>query len=191
MAGLSLGGSKGKSKQSTSQTMNQTSTSGLTAGSQALLQQRLAEIQGQQYQGFDPASIDQYLNPQNQAVIDTTLANIRAERGNLANENRAMTLARGAKGLSDRRGVYEAQFDADTLRSIAQTEAGLRQGAWDRAATIAQTESGNRNSYQATQQARLDALLAQLLERVTTTTGTSTGVSTGKTSGLNFGWGGA
>lgn len=189
---LSIGGGKNKSKQQTSQSFNQTQTQGLTANSQALLQQRLNEIRGQQYQGFDPASIDQYLNPQNQAVIDATLDSIRAERGDIANQNRAAALGRSAKGLSDRRGVYEAQFDADTLRDLTLAESGLRRDAWDRAASIGQTEAANRNAFQATNNARLDALLAQLLERTVTSSGSSQGLQIARGSNMNasFGYGG-
>jgi len=185
---LSFGKNSSKSKATQNQTMAQTSTTGVSDRSRADLMARLEEIKGQAYQGFDPATAEQYLNPNTEAVIDTTLADIRAERGDLANLNRAATLGRSAKGLSDRRGVYEAQFDNDTLRTIGSTTAQLRQGAYDRAVGIAQSENANKNSFAQNTQARIDALIAQLLERVNTTNGSSSGVSTGKQSGFNFGF---
>ncbi len=188
---LSLGGSKNKSKtkQATTQTTSGTQTSTLTDQSRQLLMDRLSEIQGQQYEGFDPADIAQYQNPYQQEVIDATTADIAAARGEEANIQRQAMLARGALGSSDRRGVREAELAGRYDRTLATTIGGLRQGGFDRATGVAQTESANRNNFQGSIQAQINQLLALIAgDRTVTTNGTASGTSTGSESGGRFGF---
>ena len=186
---FSLGGSKNKSKQSSNQTTSQTATSTLTDQSRNLLAQRMAEIQGQEYAAFDPSQIDQYLNPNTQAVIDATSADIDASRGEEANAQRQAMLARGALGSSDRRGVREAELTGRYDRTKATTIAGLRQRAYEQATGVAQGENTNKNTFSANVQAQINQLLSLLAnDRVTTSNGTASGSATGSQSGLNFGF---
>lgn len=186
---LSLGGSKGKSKNTSNQTMNQTSTSTLTGDSRALLQQRLAELNGQQYDALDPNAYQAFLDPYTNEVIDATTADITAARDQEANAQRQAMLARGALGSSDRRGVREAELTGQYDRTLASTIAGLRSSGFRQAQGVAQAENTNKNSYQASLQQQINQLLSLLAnDRVTTTNGTSSGVSTGRQSGMNFGF---
>lgn len=192
MAGLSIGGSKGKSKQTQTQTTNQTQTSALTPEAKALLAQRMAEVQGQKYDALDPNAYQAYESPYIQEVIDATSADIDASQGVAANEQRAQALARGPKGLSDRRGVYEAELADRFGRTKATTIGGLRQQGFQQAQATAQGENTNKNQFDAGLQDRITQLLTLLAgDRTVTTNGTTTGVQTGKSSGMQFGWGGA
>jgi hypothetical protein len=186
---LSIGGSKGKSKNTQSQTMNQTTTSAMTPQARALLMGRLDEIKGQSYQALDPKAYEAYMSPYQDEVIDAATADINAARGVAATGQRAAALARGPKGLSDRRGVYEAELDGQYDRTLATTTAGLRQAGYGQAVGIAQNENTNTNAFNVSLQDRITQLLALLAgDRVNTTSGSSSGVSTGKQSGMNFGF---
>lgn len=182
---LSIGGSKNKSK--SSQTSNQTQTSTLTDQSRNLLTQRLGEIQGQQYQGLDPAQIQTFNNPFQEQVIDATTADITAARGEEANAQRQAMLARGALGSSDRRGVREAELAGRYDRTLASTIGGLRASGYNTATGVAQTEAANRNNFQSGVQQQINQLLALLAgDRTVTSNGTQTG--TGTQTGINFGF---
>lgn len=186
---LSIGGNKSKSKNTSNQTMNQTSTSTLTGDSRALLQQRLAELNGQNYEGLDPNAYQAFLDPFTNEVIDATTADINASRDEEANAQRQAMLARGALGTSDRRGVREAELAGRYDRTLASTVAGLRSSGFRQAQGVAQAENSNKNSYKASIEQQINQLLALLAnDRVTTTNGVQTGVSTGKNSGMNFGF---
>lgn len=186
---LSIGGNKGKSKNTSNQTMNQTSTSALTGDSRALLQQRLAELNGQEYSALDPNAYEAFLDPFTNQVIEATTADINASRDEEANAQRQAMLARGALGSSDRRGVREAELTGRYDRTLASTIAGLRSSGFRQAQGVAQAENANKNSYQASLQQQINQLLSLLAnDRVTTTTGNSSGVSTGKQTGMNFGF---
>lgn len=186
---LSIGGNKNKSKSTSNQTMNQTSTSALTGDSRAVLQQRLAELNGQNYEGLDPRAYEAFLDPFTNEVIDATTADINASRDAEANMQRQAMLARGALGTSDRRGVREAELTGQYDRTLASTIAGLRSSGFRQAQGVAQAENANKNSYQATLQQQINQLLSLLAnDRVTTTTGNSSGISTGKQTGMNFGF---
>lgn len=186
---LSIGGNKSKSKNTSNQTMNQTSTSALTGGSRALLQQRLAELNGQSYEALDPGAYEAYLDPYTDEVIDATTADINASRDEEANAQRQAMLARGALGSSDRRGVREAELAGRYDRTLASTIGGLRSSGFRQAQGVAQAENTNKNTFQANIEDQINRLLALLAnDRVTTTNGTQSGVSTGKQSGMNFGF---
>ena len=186
---LSFGKSKNKSKNTSNQTMNQTSTSALTDDSRAILQQRLAELNGQNYEGLDPRAYEAFLDPFTNEVIAATTADINASRDEEANAQRQAMLARGALGSSDRRGVREAELTGRYDRTLASTTAGLRSSGFRQAQQVAQAENANRNNYQANLQQQINQLLSLLAnDRVTTTNGVQTGISTGKSSGLKFGF---
>lgn len=185
---LSFGKNKSKQSASQQQQFNQTQTEGLTADSRALLMDRLGQIRGETYQRLDPGAYEQYLSPFQDQVIDAATADIEAARGRAATDQRAAALARGAKGLSDRRGVYEAELNAGYDRNLASTVANLRNQGYSQALGVAQGENANENAFSAQMQARIDALIAQMLERVRTSSGTSSGTSQGKSSGFEFGW---
>lgn len=186
---LSIGGNKNKSKSTSNQTMNQTSTSALTGDSRALLQQRLAELNGQEYSALDPNSVEAFMDPFTGQVIEATTADINASRDEEANAQRQAMLARGALGSSDRRGVREAELTGRYDRTLASTIAGLRSSGFRQAQGVAQAENANKNTYQASLQQQINQLLSLLAnDRVTTTTGNSSGVSTGKQTGMNFGF---
>lgn len=186
---LSLGGNKNKSKSTSNQTMNQTSTSALTGDSRALLQQRLAELNGQEYSALDPNSVEAFMDPFTGQVIEATTRDINASRDEEANAQRQAMLARGALGSSDRRGVREAELTGRYDRTLASTIAGLRSSGFRQAQQVAQAENANKNTYQASLQQQINQLLSLLAnDRVTTTTGNSSGVQTGKQTGMNFGF---
>lgn len=185
---LSIGGNKNKSKNTSNQTMNQTSTSALTGDSRALLQQRLAEMNGQSYEGLDPTAYEAFLDPFTNEVIEATTRDINASRDEEANMQRQDMLARGALGTSDRRGVREAELAGRYDRTLASTIGGLRSSGFRQAQGVAQAENANKNSYQASLQQQINQLLSLLAnDRITTTTGTQSGISTGKQTGMNFG----
>lgn len=186
---LSFGKSKNKSKSTSNQTMSQTSTSALTDDSRAILQQRLAELNGQEYSALDPNAYEAFMDPFINEVIDATTADINASRDAEANMQRQAMLARGALGTSDRRGVREAELAGRYDRTLASTTAGLRSLGFRQAQGVAQAENANKNNYQAALQQQINQLLSLLAnDRVTTTTGNSSGVSTGKQTGMNFGF---
>lgn len=185
---LSFGKNKNKSSSSQTQQFNQTETDSLTAGSRQLLMDRLGEIRGETYQRLDPGAYEAYLSPYQDEVIGAATADIEAARARAATDQRAATLARGAKGLSDRRGVYEAELNAGYDRNLASTVANLRNQGYAQALGVAQGENANENAFAAQMQARIDALIAQMLERTRTSSGTSSGTSKGKSTGYSFGW---
>lgn len=186
---LSIGGNKNKSKSTSNQTMNQTSTSALTGDSRALLQQRLAELNGQEYSALDPNAYEAFMDPFTGQVIEATTRDINASRDEEANMQRQQALGRSALGSSDRRGVREAELTGRYDRTLASTIAGLRSSGFRQAQGVAQAENANRNSYQASLQQQINQLLSLLAnDRVTTTTGNSSGVQTGKQTGMNFGF---
>ena|GEM_PF-4713029 len=178
---LSIGGSKQKQSGSS----NQTSTTTLSPDAKNLLQQRLAELKGQSYEGLNPADIAQFNNPYQQEVINATTADITAARDEEANMARAAALARGGGATSDRRGVREAELAGRYDRTLATTIGGLRASGYNTATGVAQTENSNKNAFGANLQAQINQLLSLLASETTTNT---TGSSRGNASGLNFGF---
>lgn len=186
---MSFGKNKSKSSSTSNQSFNQTSRTSMGDYGRGLLESRLAELGGQDYQGLQVGDIEQWMNPQTQAVIDATTADITAARDAEANQQRQAMLARGALGSSDRRGVREAELTGQYDRTLATTLGGLRANAWDKAAGIAGSEAANRNNFNQSMQDRINQLLMLLAgnDTVTTSSGTSTGSQTGKSSGFSFG----
>lgn len=189
MAGLSVGGSKSKTKSKATQETSGTRTSSLAPDSAALLQQRLAELNGQQYEGLDPNAYKAFSDPFENDVIAATTADINASRGEEANAQRQAMLARGPLGGSDRRGVREAELTGRYDRTLASTIGGLRSAGFRNAQGVAQAENNTKNAFQANIQAQVNQLLQLLASnRVETTNGTTNSTGSGSQMGLNFGW---
>lgn len=99
-----------------------------------------------------------YLNPQTDAVVNTTLSGMR---DNLAlSSQKADDAARGSGAFgSSRSGVMQAVLESQGAKDMASTEAGLRSAAFDRATGLAQNDNNsalqaaisNQNSGLATQ----------------------------------------
>lgn len=185
---LSLGGKKSKTSGSQTQTQNSTSSTSMGDYGKGILTNRMNELGGKAYEGLQVGDIEQWMNPQTQAVIDATTADIEAARGRAGNEQRQAMLARGALGGSDRRGVYEAELQGNYDRTLATTLGGLRSNAWDKAAGIAGGEAANRSNYDQGVQQQINQLLALLAgsDTVTRSSGTASGTSSGKSSGFAF-----
>lgn len=185
---LSLGGNKSKTSGSQTQTQNSTSSTSMGDYGKGILTNRMNELGGKTYEGLQVGDIEQWMNPQTQAVIDATTADIEAARGRAGNEQRQAMLARGALGGSDRRGVYEAELQGNYDRTLATTLGGLRSNAWDKAAGIAGGEAANRSNYDQGVQQQINQLLALLAgsDTVTRSSGTSSGTSKGSGSGYGF-----
>lgn len=185
---LSLGGNKSKTSGSQTQTQNSTSSTSMGDYGKGILTNRMNELGGKAYEGLQVGDIEQWMNPQTQAVIDATTADIEAARGRAGNEQRQAMLARGALGGSDRRGVYEAELQGNYDRTLATTLGGLRSNAWDKAAGIAGGEAANRSNYDQSVQQQINQLLALLAGSDTVTRSSGTASGTSKGSGSQFGF---
>jgi len=82
--------------------------------------------------GFDQALVEQYFNPFQQQVVDTTLADIERQR-QMASQalGQRATAARAFGG--SRQGVAEGVMAGEFGRTAAQTAAGLRQQGFESA----------------------------------------------------------
>lgn len=185
---LSLGGNKSKTSGSQTQTQNSTSSTSMGDYGKGILTNRMNELGGKTYEGLQVGDIEQWMNPQTQAVIDATTADIEAARGRAGNEQRQAMLARGALGGSDRRGVYEAELQGNYDRTLATTLGGLRSNAWDKAVGIAGGEAANRSNYDQSVQQQINQLLALLAGSDTVTRSSGTASGTSKGSGSQFGF---
>jgi hypothetical protein len=87
--------------------------------------------------------IDDYLNPATEQIVDTTLAGYDDQAARSQAAFQAQGARAGAFGGS-RFGIAEAQNVADSDRNRAMTEAGLRGAAFDRATSLAQGDTANR-----------------------------------------------
>lgn len=177
---------KNKSKSSQTQTMNQTQNTRLSDRSYGLLNDRMTELRGQEYQTLDPNAYKQYMDPYQDEVIAATTADINANRALEGNQQRSDLAGAQAFG-DDRRGIMEAELTGKYDRTLATTLAGLRSRGFSQAQGVAAGENQGRNQYSAQTQAMINQLLGILGNETTTnTTGTST--SKGKTSGMNLGF---
>lgn len=182
---MSLGKNKSKSSQSSTQNFNQ--STGLNAQGQAAYQDALSRLEGQSYQAFDPSSTQQFFNPYQQDVIDSSVAQINREGDLAANEQRAQFAKAGAFG-DDRQGVYEAELAAGVDRNRSSTIANLMAQGYTQAQAIAQSENANQNAFNVTQNQSLADLLARYMGMNTTTSGTSAGTSKGTQTGYSMSW---
>ena len=91
--------------------------------------------------------IGAYQNPYTQQVVDTTLADLDRSRQMAIGRNQDSAIGAGAFGGS-RSGVLEAETNRAFAEQAARTAAGLRQGGFDRATSLAgqdiSREIGNR-----------------------------------------------
>lgn len=184
---LSFGKNKSKSSGSTTQNFDQTTNTSLSPRAWNLLNSRIGEIGGQEYQRLDPNAYKEYENPYQQEVIDATTADIMASRGQAQNADRSMLAGAGAFG-DKRRGIVEAETTGNYDRTLATTLAGLRSRGYESAQGVAQGENTNANAYEADLQRRIDALMSLLGQETTSRqTGTARGTSQNRSSGMNFG----
>lgn len=187
---LSFGGSKQKA--TNNQSFNQTSNFSMSPRAAGLLTDSMSRIGGMEYQSFDPASTQQYMNPYQQDVVDSTMSRLNYEGDRDRNQLTSGIAQAGAFG-DKRRGIMEAELEGQIDRNRSETLAGLNQQGYSQAQQIALGENSNQNQYALA----LEALLAQLAgsfsnEGTTSSRGTSTGTSTqsGSNFGLGFSYGG-
>jgi hypothetical protein len=186
---MSIGGNKGKSKSRQETTQSYTQNTGLNAAGEAAYRDAMGRLEGQSYQAFDPDSVDQYYNPYQEDVINSSVARINREGELAGNQQRAEFAKAGAFG-DKRQGVYEAELASGIDRNRSETIANLRQQGYSQAQAIAMAENTNKNAFGMAQQQSLAQLLAQYMGANTTQSGTSQGLnkSTGTQTGLNFSW---
>ena len=85
--------------------------------------------------------IGAYQNPYTQQVIDTTLADLDRSRQMTLNRNADSAIGANAFGGS-RQGIVEAETNRAFADQAARTAAGLRQGGFDRATSLAGQDIG-------------------------------------------------
>ena len=186
MAGLGVGGSKGTSKNKATTAQTQTNT--LSDRAAGMLNQGISDVQGMQYQGFDPSQVSKYQSPYTQQVIDTSLAQADQTDAQARAQQQSDVAAAGAFG-DRRRGIYEAELQGNQSRDRASLIAGLNDRAYTGAREIAVGENQNQNAYAL----QLQALLAQLRsgfanEGTQTMNGTQS--SKGSNTNIGFTWAG-
>lgn len=187
---IGASGSKNKSKESTNQSFDQTASTRLSDRSWDMLNNRVGELGGQEYEALDPNAYQGYMDPYQDEVIAATTADINANRDKAANQQRSDLAGAGAFG-DDRRGVIEAGLTGEYDRTLATTLAGLRSGGFRQAQGVAQGENSNRNQFNAMTQQQINQLLALLAQETETNTrGSSAGRTsrTGTNIGLTASW---
>jgi hypothetical protein len=143
--GLSVGGSKGSSKSKT----NSTETTSLDAATSALQTGNYARAQGlaeTPYHTLDASQIQAQMNPYDQAVVDTTQADLERQREMAVNATGDAAAAAGAFGGS-RHGVAEAQTNEAALRNAGGILAQLRQQGFAGAQAVAANENASANQF--------------------------------------------
>ena len=183
---MSLSGNKTKQKTSGSQTMNQTATNTLSDRASGLLTGQIDRLSGQQYQAFDPASIERFQNHYQEQVIDASLADMNQQRGVAGNELKAGLAKSGAFG-DNRRGILEAELAGQFDRNTGSLVSGLRSQGFSQAQAAAQQDNQSRNQY--------DLMIQQLIAQLTgqfgregTQVSNGSGTSSGSSSGSSFGF---
>lgn len=179
---MSLTGSKTNSK--TSEKFQRTDVNTLSDRAVGMMGGQVDALRGQRYQGFDPAQIAQYLNPNLAAVRDATLAQAGYADEQAQNQQKAAFAKAGAFG-DDRRGIYEAELAGAQSRDRASLIAGLNADAYDKASGTAQTENTQGNAYNLNIQQLISQLISQFGREGTTN---SSGSGSGKSSGTTFGF---
>lgn len=95
----------------------------------------------------NPASLlenfSAYLNPATDALVNTTLADMDANAGNVRAQQAADAARNGAFGGS-RYGVAQAGTEGELARARASADANLRAQAWNSAAGLSQSDAANR-----------------------------------------------
>jgi len=93
--------------------------------------------------GTGVGSIESYMSPYQQQVIDTTMQDFDDQAQIRANQNAAATLNTPGAFGGGREGVQRAQYQAQSDQNRAQTLAGLRQTGFQNAANRRQTDLSN------------------------------------------------
>jgi len=92
-------------------------------------------------QTFLNTNLQSYQNPYTQQVIDTTLADLDRARKMAVGRDQDQAIGAGAFGGS-RSGILEAETNRAFADQAARTAAGLRQGGFDRATSLAGQDIG-------------------------------------------------
>lgn len=183
---MSLTGSASKTKGKTS--MQETSVNTLSDRAVGRFDNQISNLQGQQYQAFDPSKIAQYLNPNLAAVRDATLAQ-SDQRDAVARNQQADQFARAGAFGDNRRGIYEAELAGNQSRDRASLIADLNTDAYARASETARGENAQGNQYNLNVQQLISQLVSQFGREGTTNT-TGSGKSSGTSFGLRATYGG-
>jgi len=93
--------------------------------------------------GTGTGSIESYMSPYQQQVIDTTMADFDRQAQIRANEQAAAALGTPGAFGGGREGVQRAEYQAASDRNRAQTLAGLRQSGFQQAASRRQQDLAN------------------------------------------------
>jgi len=94
-------------------------------------------------QGVTAGSIEAYMSPYQQQVIDTTMADFDKQAQIRANQNAAATLGVPGAFGGGREGVQRAEYQAASDQNRAQTLANLRQSGFQNAAARRQQDLAN------------------------------------------------
>lgn len=90
-------------------------------------------------------NLDAYKNPATQALVDATMAEYDNNAGIARAQMKRQAAGSGAFGGS-RYGIAEGQFEADTGRNRALTDAELRASAFDRATSLSGQDADRRQN---------------------------------------------
>ena len=104
-------------------------------------------------------NIGAYQNPYTQQVVDTTLADLDRSRQMTLNRNADSAIGANAFGGS-RQGIVEAETNRAFADQAARTAAGLRQGGFDRATSLAGQDIGREINNRAFQSGLFGSQLA-------------------------------
>lgn len=184
---LSLTGGKSKSKEKSSFENQGTSSFSLSPYARGLLGQQFGALQNNQYEGLDTARIAELQNPNTAAVADAAMASFDANAERTRAQQQSDFAASKAFG-DDRRGIYEAELDANLARDRAGMVAGLNADAYAQAQAAALAEMQGRNDFNLGNAGLLTQLL-DIIGREGTTTSRQSGTGTGTKSGYNLGFG--
>jgi hypothetical protein len=92
--------------------------------------------QGYQAQQLSDKDISQYMNPYTRDVIDQSMADLGRARDSAMNASGVAATQGGAFG-GDRHAIMESQNNADYMRQVASTSAGLRNQGYQNAQSAA------------------------------------------------------
>jgi hypothetical protein len=184
---LNLGKGRSNQRQAQSQAFDQTSTFSLSPRASGMLTDQIGNLRGQQYQGFDPSQLDQFMSPYQDDVVNATMGRLNYE-GDQARNGLLANIAKSNAFGGSRRGIAEAELEGQIDRNRGEQLASLNQGGWDRALAAAMADNQGRNAYGLDIQSLISQLIAGGFGRegTETSSGTSSGNST--TRGTTFGF---
>jgi hypothetical protein len=185
------GSNRQSSNTNQSQQFDQTSTFRLSDRAYGLLWDQAGRLRGMDYQELDPNSVEGFLNPYQDQVVNATMGRLNYEGDRARAGLKSDMAASGAFG-NNRRGILEAELEGQIDRNRTEALAGLNQRGYDQALAAAMAENQGRNAYGLDIQSLVSQLLLGSVGREGTerSYGTSSGTSatTGRTSGFNFGF---